>query len=172
MKKNTTSPERFTIDFISKKLIGTQASFNKASKGTGEIYEELAAKIARHPDFEVAVKEQKKHITKAKRTYDGMDFEFMEAYIATRKIADQLMTEYEAVKAMAKASNTSVYPFTKKWFLGEFDPDGKGFDMKKAKEEISDYRMERAILTVPFGGDETVKDEKNETEPAELGKAS
>jgi len=73
---------------------------------------------------------------------------------------------------MAKASNTSVYPFTKKWFLGKFDPDGKGFDMKKAKEEISAYRMERAILTVPFSGDETVGDEKNETEPAEMGKAS
>lgn len=81
MKKTTTYTERFTIDFISKKIIGTQASFNKASKGTGEIYEELASKIARHPNFEVAVKEQKKHITKAKRTYDGMDFKFMEAYI-------------------------------------------------------------------------------------------
>ena len=172
MKKTTTYTERFTIDFISKKIIGTQASFNKASKGTGEIYEELASKIARHPNFEVAVKEQKKHITKAKRTYDGMDFKFMEAYIATQKIAEQIMEEYEAVKAMAKASNTSVYPFTKKWFLGKFDPDGKGFDMKKAKEEISAYRLERAILTVPFSGDETVGNEKNETEPAELGKAS
>ena len=68
MKKNTTYTERFTIDFISKKIIGTQASFNKASKGTGEIYEELASKIARPPNFEVAVKEQKTHITKAKRT--------------------------------------------------------------------------------------------------------
>ena len=48
MKKTTTYTERFTIDFISKKIIGTQASFNKASKGTGEIYEELASKIARH----------------------------------------------------------------------------------------------------------------------------
>lgn len=172
MTKNTTSTERFTIDFISKKIIGTQASFNKASKGTGEIYEELASKIARHPNFEVAVKEQKKHIAKAKRTYDGMDFKLMEAYIATQKIAEQLMKEYGAVKAMAKASNTSVYPFTKKWFLGKFDPDGKGFNMKKAKEEISAYRLERAILTVPFNGDETVGNEKNETEPAELGKAS
>ena len=85
MTKKTTYTERFTIDFISKKIIGTQASFNKASKGTGEIYEELASKIARHPNFEVAVKEQKKHITKAKRTYDGMDFKFMEAYITTQK---------------------------------------------------------------------------------------
>ena len=71
MTKNTTSTERFTIDFISKKIIGTQASFNKASKGTGEIYEELASKIARHPNFAVAVKEQKKHITKVKRTPAG-----------------------------------------------------------------------------------------------------
>lgn len=97
MTKNTTYTERFTIDFISKKIIGTQASFNKASKGTGEIYEELASKIARHPNFEVAVKEQKKHITKAKRTYDGMDFKFMEAYITTQKIADQLICTIDSI---------------------------------------------------------------------------
>ena len=172
MTKNTTYTERFTIDFISKKIIGTQASCNKASEGIGDIYEELGSKIARHPNFEVAVKEQKKHITKAKRTYDGMDFKFMEAYITTQKIADQLMKEYEAVKKMAKASNTSVYPFTKKWFLGEFDPEGEGFDMKKAKEEISAHRIASAILDVPCDDDETAEDEKNETEPAELGKAS
>ena len=96
----------------------------------------------------------------------------MEAYITTQKIADQLMKEYEAVKKMAKASNTSVYPFTKKWFLGEFDPEGEGFDMKKAKEEISAHRIASAILDVPCDDDETAEDEKNETEPAELGKAS
>ena len=82
------------------------------------------------------------------------------------------MKEYEAVKAMAKASNTSVYPFTKKWFLGEFDPEKKGFDMKKANEEISTHRIASAILDVPCDGDETAEDEKNETGPAELGKAS
>lgn len=54
---NTTSTmatisERFIIDFINKKIIGTKASFDKASKGSGAIYEELATKVAKHPAFE------------------------------------------------------------------------------------------------------------------------
>ena len=147
MKKATASTVRFTINFIKKQIIGTKASFDKASKGSGLIYEELAEKVAKHPDFKLVVKEQKKHTTKAKKTYNGMDFDFMEAYISTRKNAKQLMEEYEAVKKMAEDSKISVYPFTKKWFLGEFDPDKQGFDMEKAKKEISDYRMDKAVIS-------------------------
>lgn len=44
--------------------------------------------------------------------------------------------------------------------------------MKKANEEISTHRIASAILDVPCDDDETAEDEKNETEPAELGKAS
>ena len=137
----------FSVDFFNTKITGTKASFNKASKGNGPAYEELTALIARHPDFKLVVKEPKKHTTKAKRTYNGMDFPFMEAYIQTRVNAEQIMAEYEAVKQMAEAANISVYPFTKKWFLGEFDSNGEGFDMEQAKKEIADYRIAKAILT-------------------------
>lgn len=148
MKKQNTNAVRFTVDFINKKIIGTKASFDKASKGFGPIYEELADKVAKHPDFALVVKEQKKHTTKAKRTYNGMDFDFMEAYIETRKNASQLMAEYKAIKKEAEDSKISIYPFTKKWFLGEFDSDGKGFDMDEAKKEITTYRMAKAVLGV------------------------
>lgn len=137
----------FTVNFFDGTISGTKASFNKASKGNGPAYEELTALIARHPDFKLVVKEPKKHTTKAKRTYNGMDFPFMEAYIQTRVNAEQIMAEYEAVKQMAEDANISVYPFTKKWFLGEFDSNGEGFDMEKAKKEIADYRIAKAILT-------------------------
>ena len=148
MKTNSTNSVRFTVDFINTAIIGSKASFNKASTGFGPIYEELAEKIAKHPDFKLVVKEQKKHTTKTKRTYNGMDFPFMEAYIETRPNAKQIMAEYESIKAAAKENKMSVYPFTKKWFLGEFDPNGEGFDMDAAKKAISDYRMEKAILGV------------------------
>ena len=146
MKKQNTNAVRFTVNFITKEIIGTKASFDKASKGFGPIYEELADKVAKHPDFALVVKEQKKHTTKAKRTYNGMDFDFMEAYIETRANADQLMKEYKAVKKMAKDSGMSVYPFTKNWFLGEFNADKEGFDMDEAKKEIAAYRMTKAVL--------------------------
>ena len=137
----------FSVDFFNSKITGTKASFNKASKGNGPAYEELTALIARHPDFTLVVKEPKKHTTKAKRTYNGMDFDFMKAYIQTRVNAEQIMAEYEAVKKMAEDSGISVYPFTKKWFLGEFDSNGEGFDMEQAKKEIADYRIAKAVLT-------------------------
>ena len=84
----------FTVNFFDNTISGTKASFNKASKGNGPAYEELTALIARHPDFKLVVKEPKKHTTKAKRTYNGMDFDFMKAYIETRVNAEQIMAEY------------------------------------------------------------------------------
>ena len=162
MKKNTVSAVRFTINFIENQIIGTKASFDKASKGFGPIYEELAEKVAKHPDFDLVIKEQKKHTTKAKKTYNGMDFDFMEAYISTRKNSKQLMEKYEAVKKKAEDSKISVYPFTKKWFLGEFDPDKQGFDMEKAKKEISDYRIATAVISVTPAPAEKQEEEKSD----------
>lgn len=153
---------RFTINFVEKTITGTKASFTKASKGYGEAYEELAAKIAHHPDFTLIVKEPKKHTNKAKRTYNGMNFPFMEAYIETRKNAEQIMAEYEAVKKMAKDSGISVYPFTKTWFLGEFAPDGEIFDMDEAKREIATYRMSQAVLSASPAPAEESDDQAND----------
>ena len=67
---NTTS-ERFIIDFINKQIIGTKASFDKASKGAGAIYEELATKVAKHPAFELVIKEQKSASTSRRRPMTG-----------------------------------------------------------------------------------------------------
>ena len=150
-----TNKNFFSVDFFKTKIIGTKASFNKASKGNGPAYEELTALIARHPDFTLVIKEPKKHTTKAKRTYNGMDFDFMEAYISIQKNAEQIKAEYEAVKKMAKDSGISVYPFTKNWFLGEFAPDDEIFDMDKAKKEIAEYRIAKAVLSAtPTADDE------------------
>ena len=164
MKKHAV---RFTVDFINQKIIGTKASFDKASKGFGPIYEELAEKVAKHPDFALIVKEQKKHTTKAKKTYYGMDFDFMEAYISTRKNAKQLMEEYEAVKKKAEDSKISVYPFTKKWFLGEFGTKENPFDMEKAKKEISDAKIAIAVLGTAILSKTQAENEEDTAEQGE-----
>ena len=126
------SAVRFTLNFFDKTITGTKASFNKANKGFGPEYEELTSKMAAHPDFTLVVKEQKTKTTKAKRTYEGMDYKFMEDYIATFEDAS-LMKKYEAVKKMADDCGTKAYPLTKKWFLGEFSDMEGGFDMEAAK---------------------------------------
>ena len=146
-KKNA-NETRFIVDFLHNEIIGTKASFNKASKGISPIYEELTAKINAHPTFALKVKEPKRKSTKTKRTYDGMDFKFIENYISIQEArrAANIMAEYNSVKAFAKASGISVYPFVKKWFLGEFDPDGVGFDMKKAHQELIAAGIEEAVM--------------------------
>lgn len=144
----TTASVRFTLDFFDRKIIGTKASFNKAGKGYGPEYEELAEKLANHPDFRLVVKEQKHQTTRAKRTYDGMDFKFMEDFIATQANAVVLKQEFEAVKKKAVECGTKKYPLTKKWFLGKFSTETKPFDMNEAKEAIAQFRIAQAEMMV------------------------
>lgn len=146
MTKNEIKNGRFTINFIKKEITGTKASFDMAGKGMSPMYEELVEKMTAHPNFKCVVKEQKKKAKKPKRTYKRMNFAFMEAYISIQSNNEILMKEYKSVKAYAKKTGFSIYPFTKKWFLREFDPDNEGFDMKKAFEEIRDAGIDYAIL--------------------------
>ena len=135
--ENKKNAPRFVINFVDKTITGTKASFDKAGKGEGAIYEELAAKVAAHPDFELVVKEQKKRSSKAKETYDGLNFDLMKKFIASQPNSASLMNGYEGAKKMAKEIGSSVYPFTKKWFLGQF----KDFNVEDAKRAISDHNI-------------------------------
>lgn len=135
MNKNTmnnTASARFTVDFFNKSIIGTKASFDKASKGEGAIYEELASKMAKHPDFKLVIKEQK-HSKAKKQTYEGLDFDLMKRYLSIQNNADELLAKYEGIKKFAKEAGLSVYPITKKWFLEIF----KNFDVVEAKKAIN-----------------------------------
>lgn len=165
MNTTTTSSVRFTINFFNKTITGTKASFNKAGKGFGPEYEELAAKMAAHPDFTMEVKEQKHKTTKAKRTYNGLDFPFMEAYIAT--FEDETMVKaYEAVKKMAEDCGTKSYPLVKKWFLSKFsDMDGV-FDMDAAKKDIADFRIAKAQASILAAVSEAAAEEQDEDKAA------
>ena len=144
---NTTkNAARFTLNFFDKTITGTKASFNKANKGFGPEYEELTAKMAAHPDFKLVIKEQKVKTTKSKRTYEGMDFTFMEDFISTLTNAKEMMAEYKAVKKMADDCGTKAYPLTKKWFLGKFGTEEQPFDMAAAKERITNFRIAQAEM--------------------------
>ena len=144
---SSNSNVRFTLDFFKKNITGTKASFNKANKGFGPEYEELTAKMAAHPDFELRVKEQKTKTTKSKRTYEGIYFKFMEDYIATFEDVS-LAKEYEAVKQMAEDCGPKAYPLTKKWFLGKFSDMEGGFNMDEAKKDIADFRIAKAQASI------------------------
>lgn len=162
---STKSAVRFTLDFFKKTITGTKASFNKANKGFGPEYEELTAKMAAHPDFSLVVKEQKTKTTKSKRTYEGMDYKFMEDYIAT--FEDETMVKaYKAVKQMAEDCGTKSYPLVKKWFLSKFSDMEGGFDMEAAKKDISDYRIAKAQASIMEVVSEAAVEEQDEDEAA------
>ena len=143
MKNSTTNTTsvRFTINFIDKQIIGTKSSFNKASKGTGAEYEELAAKMAKHPEFELVVKEPKHKSQKAKRTYNGLTEKFMKKFISALDTAEDDMTEYDEAVTFAKKNEYKVYPYMKKWFLDKYGSEEKPFDMETAKTIIHNYEM-------------------------------
>mgnify|MGYP004471689721 FL=1 len=140
----TTSAVRFTIDFINTTITGTQASFNKASKGFGPEYEELTAKIAAHPTFKLAIKEQKHKTTRAKRTYEGLNDDFIKNYISTLDNAKEMQREYKAIQEAAKECHMKAFPMTKKWFLDKFSTGEKPFNMADAREKISNFRIAQA----------------------------
>lgn len=147
---NKKNAARFAINFVDKTITGTKASFNKAGKGVGAIYLELATKMAAHPDFELKIKEQKKSSNKAKQTYDGLNFELMEKFITIQDDSESLMRAYNGAKKMADDTGTSKYPFVKKWFLSQFE----NFDVSKAKEAISDYyisKVDQNTAATPSG---------------------
>lgn len=139
----TNSSVRFTLDVFNKTISGTKASFDKASKGEGPIYEELARKMAAHPDYKLVIKEQKRKKEK-KQTYEGLDFDLMKRYISIQDNAEELLAKYEGIKEFAKDSGLSVYPITKKWFLETFE----GFDVKEAKKEINKANYGYAVSRV------------------------
>ena len=130
----------FSVDFFTKSISGTKASFNKASKGEGAQYEELTRLMAKHPDFKLVVKEQK-HSKAKKQTYEGLDFDLMEDYISIQDNAAELMEEYKGVKSFAKEAGLSLYPTTKKWFLNTFE----GFDVAEAKKEIHKVKFNTVV---------------------------
>lgn len=137
-KKNGT---RFVINFIDKTITGTKASFDKAGKGEGEIYIELADKMAAYPKYKLVIKEQKKRSTKTKQTYDGLNFDLMEKFIKIQDDSETLLRAYNGAKMMADKVGTSKYPFVKKWFLGQF----KDFDVAEAKEAISNHNISLVV---------------------------
>ena len=86
--------------------------------------------------FNKTISGTKASFNKAKRTYDGLDYKFMEDYIATFE-DDILSNTYESVKKLAKDQGLAVYPMTKKWVLARFSSEEEGFGMNAGREKIT-----------------------------------
>ena len=165
MKTNRNA--RFVIDFVKKTITGSEASFKKAGKGKGLEYDELTEKIAKHPDFKLVVIEAKKS-TKAKRTYDGLNYKFMEEYFLTQTTAVELTKEYNNVRKMAKETGRKEFPFTKKWFLDKFSTEDNPFDMEEAKAKIEEVLYAKAAAKCIESIKAVATEIQQEAEPAKV----
>ena len=138
--------ERFSVDIPGKTISGTKASFEKAKKGSGPIYEELARKVASHPDFAFETI-LPKNPPKDKETYKGMDIAWIRSYIEMvddKKFAEKI----EKVIQFAKNDHKKPYPLAKKYFLKHFK-DEFGvirFDYEKAKIDVEEYLVNKTKL--------------------------
>lgn len=136
MTNTNTASVRFTFNFVAKTIVGTKASFDKASKGVGPIYEELAHKMAQHPDFTIEVKKP----AKDKRTYAGMDVDFIKDFFAAIGLVEELDNLNKAL-AFAEKNKMSKYPLAKR-MLFDAVPE---FNYVSAKGEVAEYRHQRML---------------------------
>ena len=129
----------FTLNFVKKSIVGTKSAITRANKCLEPEYSELCTLLEKHPDFKVEVKkiDQKKE----KKTYTGLTFDVMKAYISTLDDSDAKLVEFETVKKVATAKGAK-YPLTKKWFLKkypEFDfSKVSAFDDAMKEENVDD----------------------------------
>ena len=119
----------FTVCFEDNTIIATKTTLKKASVPNSPEYKTLMKLMKQNPTFAVVVKEIKK--AEGKKTYAGLNKDFIEAYISIQANADELKKQFE------KASEMGNFPLIRKWFLNTF----KNFDMEEAKREIAKARL-------------------------------
>lgn len=139
MKKVPTTRSLFTVNAAEKTISASKSALTRAANPNSKEYKELNKLIAQHPRFSVVEKPAGK-----KNTYEGLNFPFMRAYIRAQKDGEELMAEFETVKLM----NGDKYGIVKSWFLDTFKDDEGKFDMKKARQEITNSKIQAAKVKV------------------------
>ena len=118
-----------TINAIENTIIVSKSFYKKASTyGTSE-YQELRKAMNENSGFAISFK------TIEKKTYNGLDFARMEAYIKTQPKSAERLAEFEEIKKVASAKG-SLYPLTKKWFFETY-PEYKTSEIKLTADSKS-----------------------------------
>lgn len=104
---------QINVNLITETITINKAFYNKSSiYGTDE-YKMLKDAIHENPTFSIIITEVQK------KSYKKLTFKRMEEYILTQDNSEANLTEFKAVKEIAKVKG-SAYPLTKKWFLAKF----------------------------------------------------
>ena len=123
-----------TIDHRNSTITVSKAFYNKASKYGTDEYRLLHRAMKDNPTFEIVIQESQK------KSYNGLTFKRMEAYIMTQSNSEANLKEYSAVKKVAEAKGAK-YPLTKKWFLQTF-PEYKANEVSESEIGTSQDKSE------------------------------
>ncbi|MEE3492184.1 hypothetical protein [Ruminococcus sp.] len=95
------------------KTITITKAFNKRASIYGTDEFKMLHRAIQDTGYSVIVK------TIQKKSYNGLSFKRMEAYIMTQPNSEANLKEFKAVQSVATAKGAK-YPLTKKWFLQTF----------------------------------------------------
>ena len=128
--------KNIAANLIDNTLTVSKTFYKKASVCGSTEYYELRQAMIENPGFKIVFKSIEK------KTYNGLTFAVMKAYIETQPNSEKQLKVFEAVKRIAEMKG-SKYPLTKKWFLNAY-PDYKANDVKEneTKTLISDDEIE------------------------------
>ena len=128
------------IDLSANTLTVSKSFYKKASVCGSTEYYELRKAMIENPDCKIVFK------TIEKKTYSGLTFAVMEAYIESQSNSEKQLKVFEAVKRIAEMKG-SKYPLTKKWFLNTY-PDFKESAVKEneTKTLVSDDEIEAQAM--------------------------
>lgn len=106
------------INERNKALEITKKFASAASRFGSDEYLELKAARSEFPTFKAAIKTTGR---KAKDSFKGLTYDFMEHYITSRSNSENIMNEYKDLKEMGKSvAAVKAYSQIKKWFLEKY----------------------------------------------------
>lgn len=137
------------IDHKERKLIMSREFAKYANNTMSEEYAHLQAVRRDYPLYTVVLRTIKTNSNK--KTYNGLNYEFMENYILTHGTQEErlrTLREYNEMRLIAECHSKKFrYPTIKSWFLEKY-PEIVEFGMKKQEAPVP---MEPAVLALPVG---------------------
>jgi len=132
--------KNITANMIDNTLTVSKSFYKKASVCGSAEYYELRQAMIENPDCTIVFK------TFEKKTYNGLTFAVMKAYIESQSNSEKQLKVFEAVKRIAEMKG-SKYPLTKKWFLNTY-PDFKENAVKENETNtlVSDDEIEAQAM--------------------------
>ncbi len=126
----------FTVNYIAQEIRGSERAFNRAGRGYEAEQTELTTLMNNNHGFKLVITESEKK----KTTYEGLNYSFVEEYIALND--PDRMPELKAFK-----KNKTKFSTIKKWFLGIYKKDGEEFNVNKELKKIREAKTNSEIET-------------------------